>query len=74
VLAFELPLLRDGYTLRPELGGTFQLTVCGLGGIRGASVSQDEIDRRDLPAIVAEWKADMDRSAISVRFSTDAGR
>jgi hypothetical protein len=70
-LDLSIPLLRDGYILAPEADGHL-LTVSGLGGLRSGHVSKDEIDRQGLAALVADWKAGLDQSAMVVRYSTEA--
>jgi hypothetical protein len=64
---FTLPLLRDGYTLE-ERDGELHLTVSAVGGIRGGSVTRAEIERRGLPAIVEEWREELKRGAIRIKY------
>jgi hypothetical protein len=64
-LAFEIPLLRDGYIAKKTAGG-IDLTVCGRGGVRGGHVSADEVRRQGLDKIVAEWKRDLEENAITI--------
>jgi HEAT repeats len=68
-LEYVLPLLRDGYKLSREQGG-FCLTVSGLGGTRSGHIKQSAVDQRGIKAIVAEWRKELDSSALFVQVTT----
>jgi hypothetical protein len=61
-----LPLLRDGYEIRPAIGATdgIDLLVGGPGGIRSRYVSQDVLGHRGVAEIAKEWRDELLRDAI----------
>jgi hypothetical protein len=54
VIRFALKLLRDGYLIEPQPGGTFAVVAYGRNGITSRLVPRRELRRRGLDAIVAE--------------------
>ena len=53
-IEFHLRLLRDGYFLERQDGETPFIWIPISDGIRGCSVSQEEIDTKGIPAIISE--------------------
>ena len=63
VIDFELPLLRDGYSLETVADG-HHLIVSGRGGVRSGVVSEEELEREGVARLVAQWRDELDRDAI----------
>ena len=53
-ISFSLSMLRDGYILERWADGTFQVTTFISNGISGRNVTESELQRRGINAIVAE--------------------
>jgi hypothetical protein len=68
-LDFELTALRDGYSLEEREGGCI-LTVSGVGGIKEGRVSKGDVKRRGLAAIVEEWRQELERNVVRIKYLT----